>query len=148
MVLRNFRSVRQKFNPEKDYMTPAELLYFRNMREVGEITFFRCGFCETCRTEVLKSKRFCSKQCKEKKMSELNWTIDVKAMLGKEVKVETKDGIYLAGRFTDLITEEIRFCGESVPVPIVIELDGDPEKRVDVSRLVAVDLMGEDHATD
>lgn len=148
MVLQNFRSVRLKFNPDLDYMTPAELQYFRNMREIGDITFFRCALCETCGTEILKGKRFCSKPCKEKKMSEWKWTIDVKAMFGKEVKVETKDGMYLGGRLTNLITELIRFCGKEVEVPIVLELDGDPEKRVDVSRLVGVDLMGEDHATE
>jgi hypothetical protein len=121
-------------------MTPAELQYFRNMREIGEITFFRCALCVTCGAEVLKGKKFCSKPCKEKKMNDWNWTIDITPLLGKQVKIESKDGIYLEGALTDLIVEPIKFCGKTVAFPVLLELDKDPEKRFDVSRLISVDL--------
>lgn len=66
------------------------------------------------------------------------WDIDVRNLYGKPVKVETKDGIYLDGVFTNLITESFVFDNVAVEVPSRIELDKDPEKQVDISRIKSV----------
>ena len=54
-----------KFDPAKDYMTAAERALFERMRDSGELSFYRIGVCEQCGADVLKEKKFCSRQCKE-----------------------------------------------------------------------------------
>lgn len=51
-------------DPDLDYMTPAELSTFRNMRKCGQISFFRAGKCLRCETEIHNAKQYCSKRCK------------------------------------------------------------------------------------
>lgn len=54
-----------KFDPRKDYMTPAEKTLFNDMREAGSISIFQMGRCEMCKADIISSKKFCSRECKE-----------------------------------------------------------------------------------
>lgn len=51
-------------DPDRDYMTPAEMSDFNTKRKYGHITFFRVGNCEKCGKEIHAAKRYCSKTCK------------------------------------------------------------------------------------
>lgn len=52
-------------DPDRDYMTPAEVSLFNRMVKNGSVTFYRIGKCEVCEKQIHKSKRFCSKSCSE-----------------------------------------------------------------------------------
>lgn len=54
-----------RFSPEIPYMTPAETVAFKRLREGGALSMFRCTSCENCQAEIPKNKRFCSKKCFE-----------------------------------------------------------------------------------
>ena len=43
--------------------TQAELKEFRQMREVGLLTFFRTARCAGCGGEIPKGKGYCSRSC-------------------------------------------------------------------------------------
>lgn len=51
-------------DPNRDYMTQAEMAYFTRQRSLGKMTMFRVGKCSGCQKEIHKSKKYCSKQCK------------------------------------------------------------------------------------
>jgi len=131
-------------NPELEFMTPAEFTLFERMRKQGELTFFRIGLCELCRAEIPKSKRYCSETCyhfcKEDEMLGWSWRIDLTNLMGKRVKIETKDGVYLSGKLTGLDTTEFLLDERTVKTPVAFRLDDDPEKVVDAARIIRVDL--------
>jgi len=54
-----------RFDPNKEYMTASERALFEGMRSSGELSFYRIGVCKQCGADVLKEKKFCSRQCKE-----------------------------------------------------------------------------------
>jgi len=51
---------------DKPYCTAAQLGLFKKAREGGQSSFFRAANCGICKTEVPKSKTFCSIECWEK----------------------------------------------------------------------------------
>jgi hypothetical protein len=55
-----------KFDPAKDYMTSVEKTLFKDMRDAGSISVFKMGSCVVCGDDVIKGKKFCSRECKEK----------------------------------------------------------------------------------
>lgn len=134
-------SMMGKVRKDLDYMTTGELRLFRTMREANSISFYRTTTCLYCGTEILKGKTYCSRECKKKKekqMSNWYWDIDISNLYKKNAKIETKDGIYLEGYISDLVTEAFVLDGVSVDIPVAIELDDDQEKRVDVCRIKTV----------
>lgn len=50
----------------RDYMIGHELKLFKSQRDEGSLSFFRISYCLNCVTEILKSKNFCSKKCRNK----------------------------------------------------------------------------------
>jgi hypothetical protein len=48
--------------PELPYCTTSELASFKRGRESGRVTFFRAAFCERCKCEIPKNKKWCSKK--------------------------------------------------------------------------------------
>jgi hypothetical protein len=47
-------------------MTSVEKTLFKDMRDAGSISVFKMGSCVVCGDDVIKGKKFCSRECKEK----------------------------------------------------------------------------------
>lgn len=71
------------------------------------------------------------------------WKIDLKPLMGKKVKIETRDGVYLDGTLTGINVFTFEMDKRNVRVPIELLLDNDPEKVVEVTRIVRVDVVRE-----
>jgi small nuclear ribonucleoprotein (snRNP)-like protein len=71
------------------------------------------------------------------------WKTDLNPLLGKQVKIETRDGVYLTGLLTGLEYYRFEMDRRTVRVPTQLQLDKDPEKSVDVARIVRVDIVRE-----
>lgn len=50
----------------RDFMIGHELKLFKSQRNEGSLSFFRINYCLNCVMEILKSKNFCSKKCRDK----------------------------------------------------------------------------------
>lgn len=74
-------------------------------------------------------------------MARWAWKIDLKPLMGKRVKIETKDGIYMDGVLTGMNQFKFEMDKRNVRVPIELVLDNDPEKVVEVTRLVRVEVV-------
>jgi len=71
-----------------------------------------------------------------------DWIEKINSLLGAEVKIETKDGIYLEGKLTSIDSTSFELDKELVSNVVALQLDNDPEKVVDVCRLVKVKVLG------
>lgn len=69
------------------------------------------------------------------------WKTDLSPLIGKQVKIETRDGVYLDGVLTGLESYRFEMDRRPVRVPTQLRLDDDPEKSVDVVRIVRVDVV-------
>lgn len=54
-----------KVQPDKPYMTGAELVMFQKLRNGGALSVFRCTECKNCKAEIPKPKQFCGRRCYE-----------------------------------------------------------------------------------
>ena len=68
---------------------------------------------------------------KKKKKRAGQWIDDVVGAIGRNVHLETSDGVLREGRFTGLAMREIEINGEARDVPSRVELNGDPSDYVD-----------------
>jgi len=59
------------FDLSKPFMSKSEAIRFRDMRELGALSFYDTGACEVCGAEVPKIKRYCSQTCASKKTKEV-----------------------------------------------------------------------------
>lgn len=67
-----------------------------------------------------------------------NWDEAIGFYMGKEVVIETHDGIYSEGKLTKINTFSIQVGSETVPIPVTVELDHDVEKCMDISRMISI----------
>ena len=74
-------------------------------------------------------------------MARWAWKIDLKPLMGKLVRIETKDGIYMNGVLTGMNVYTFEMDKRNVRVPIELQLDNDPEKVLDVARIVRVEVV-------
>ena len=74
-------------------------------------------------------------------MARWAWKIDLKPLMGKRVQIETRDGAYINGVLTGTNLFTFEMDKRNVRVPIEFQLDNDPEKVVDVARIVRVDVV-------
>lgn len=74
-------------------------------------------------------------------MARWAWKIDLKPLMGKKVRIETKDGCYLDGVLTGTNVFKFEMDKRNVRVPIEFLLDNDPEKIVEVTRIVRVEVI-------
>jgi hypothetical protein len=142
-VVRLGSRIGTKVRTDLDYMTAGEMQMFRSLREANDISFYRTAACRMCGTEILKGKTYCSRKCKAKKerqMANWYWDIDISNLYRKNVKVVTKDAVYLEGYISQLITESFVLDGVTVDIPVSLELDDDQEKRIDVGRIESVTI--------
>jgi len=51
------------FKPDLEYMTKLEMTVFKKMVGSGELTFFKISQCIECGTDIIKSKKYCSRKC-------------------------------------------------------------------------------------
>lgn len=130
--------VGQHFNPDTDWMSAAERKHFQQLRMTGFITVFRTDRCAECGAEIVKGKRYCSKECKEKVMEEFKWEIELDGLIGQRVRVESTDGMYREGKISNFSYIEFDFFGKKVRIPEWIELEGDPGNRFDLNRCAKV----------
>lgn len=68
---------------------------------------------------------------KKKKKRAGQWIDDVVGAIGRNVHLETSDGVLREGRFTGLAMREIEINGEAREMPSRVELNGDPSDYVD-----------------
>lgn len=68
---------------------------------------------------------------RKKKKRAGQWIDDVAAAIGRNVHLETSDGVLREGRFTGLGMREIEINGELRDVPDRVELNGDPSDWVE-----------------
>lgn len=68
---------------------------------------------------------------KKKKTRAGQWIDDVVGAIGRNVHLETHDGVFREGRFTGLAMREIEINGEPRDVPARVELNGDPMDYID-----------------
>ena len=61
------------------------------------------------------------------KESEPQWTwdIDLEALIGAFIRIETNESMYRDGRLSAVRYREIPFLGETIRVPIGLEMNGD-----------------------
>lgn len=77
---------------------------------------------------------------KKKKMRAGQWIDDVVDAIGRNVQLETGDGVFREGRFTGLAMREIQINGEAREVPERVELNGDPSDYVDFRLIVRMTI--------
>lgn len=68
---------------------------------------------------------------KKRKKRAGQWIDDVMGAIGRNVQLETTDGVFREGRFTGLAMREIEINGEPRDVPDRVELNGDPSDYID-----------------
>lgn len=68
---------------------------------------------------------------KKKKKRAGQWIDDIAAAIGRNIHLETSDGVLREGRFTGLGTREIEINGEARDVPDRFELNGDPSDWIE-----------------
>jgi len=73
-------------------------------------------------------------------MARWAWKIDLKPLMGKSVKIETRDGVYLKGKLTGVEHYAFVMDKRNIKVPTILKLDNDPEKVVEISRIVKVEV--------
>jgi len=73
-------------------------------------------------------------------VSEWVWEINLKAMVGRDVRLETKDGVHREGRISKVNMAPFTLSGETVAIPDSIELNGDSEDLVAFNRLATMDV--------
>jgi hypothetical protein len=61
-----------KINPDVDYMTKPEIRLMKDMIKKKRLTIFRLKQCENaeCKNLMIKSKKFCCIECKERNEDE------------------------------------------------------------------------------
>jgi len=59
------------------------------------------------------------------------------------MNIETKDGVYLSGEFTGTKESHFELDGREVNCVQELQLDNDPEKVVDVARIVRAEVVRE-----
>jgi hypothetical protein len=60
------------------------------------------------------------------------WIIELDGMIGRDVHLETRDGLRREGRITGVNTLEIETADEPLLIPDSIELNGDALDRIDL----------------
>lgn len=76
---------------------------------------------------------------KKKNKNPGKWVDALMASVGRSVRIETADGIYRDGRCTGFRVREITVNGEIVGWPIEVELNGDPNDRISLDRVIDFD---------
>jgi len=69
------------------------------------------------------------------------WTIELDSLLDRHAHLETEDGMLREGRITAIRTRTITLAGETIEVPVAVELNGDPRDLVEFLRLKSVDIQ-------
>lgn len=77
---------------------------------------------------------------KKKKQRAGQWIDDIVGAIGRNVHLETGDGVLREGRFTGLAMREIEVNGELREVPSRVELNGDPSDYVDFGLIVRITI--------
>jgi len=77
---------------------------------------------------------------KKKKIRAGQWIDDVVTAIGRNVHLETTDGVHREGRFTGLAMREIEVNGEPREVPSRVELNGDPSDYVDFALIARMTI--------
>lgn len=70
------------------------------------------------------------------------WDVDVDAFIGRFCALETADGIRREGRITGVGMKELILDGRPCRMPMHIELNGDPQDRIDFARISSFNLTG------
>jgi hypothetical protein len=76
----------------------------------------------------------------KKKKRPGQWIDDVVAAIGRNVHLETGDGVVREGRFTGLGWREIEINGKTLEYPARVELNGDPSDYVDFPLIVRMNI--------
>jgi len=125
------------------FMSLAERKRFREGMGSGRISFFRLAECQRCGGEVYKDFQYCSEKC-YKQAKELGMEEDkgfvalVARLLGKNISVETRDGVYLTGRLSSIETLIVRVNSVVSTIPVSLRLDDDSEKVIELTRISEV----------
>jgi hypothetical protein len=77
---------------------------------------------------------------KKRKKRPGQWIDDVVGAIGRNVHLETGDGVLREGKFTGLAMREIEINGEVREVPSRVELNGDPSDYVDFGLIVRMQI--------
>lgn len=64
------------------------------------------------------------------------WDEAIARLINTQVNLETRDGIYLQGKLTMVEMYKINIDGKEVMLPSSIILDGDNEKKIEISRIL------------
>lgn len=72
---------------------------------------------------------------------EFVWDIELDALVGRNAYLETEDGMQREGKITGIRTRPFMLAGDTVHVPLAIELNGDPRDLIEFLRLKSVDIQ-------
>jgi hypothetical protein len=72
---------------------------------------------------------------KDKEVIDGEWIDSLVASTGSMVNLETIDGASRTGMLTGLRTQQIKWNGQKVLLPTELELNGDPNDLIQISRL-------------
>lgn len=75
-------------------------------------------------------------------ISGLIWEIDLSPMIGRDVQIETVDGIRRAGRISSVGFRELRFNDGIVNIPVHVELNGDPLDQIPFTHMGSIEILG------
>lgn len=74
------------------------------------------------------------------KFTPSKWIDTITNSIGKNVYLETTDGIRRSGRISGLTCRTMKFNGDKADLPTEIELNGDPNDRIPLDRVTWMDI--------
>ncbi|KKM94496.1 hypothetical protein LCGC14_1197780 [marine sediment metagenome] len=132
-------------NPGLVYMTAAERDTFKMLRATNRLSFFRVQRCGLCDTDVPRPKLYCSKEHMMEHVENMQAGEDgtetsepvadnivrvVRALIGKRIALETKDGSRRNGELTDVTWDKVKVDGHDVIWPHGLILNGERADEV------------------
>ena len=68
------------------------------------------------------------------------WINKINEAVGKNFALETTDGVTRSGKISGLTHESFKLNGNTVDMPVEIEINGDPNDRVPLNRLITLKI--------
>lgn len=82
-----------------------------------------------------------SKNWKPKAVISGGWIDDLSNKVGQYISLETSDGIRREGRLSGLGTRSLKVFGKDQLIPTEVEINGDPQDRIPLDRIVTLSLL-------
>jgi len=71
---------------------------------------------------------------------QVKWLVDLRALLGATVTLETKDGVKRSGKITKIVNTSFKLGKRDVVMPFAVELNGDPGDHITFTSIARFDV--------